>query len=424
MAANRLVIIGLDGVPFRMISDFADTGLMPNTATLFNEGTLRKMQSSVPEISSVAWPSIITGENPGRHGIFGFTDLRPGSYDLRFPNFADLRAPAFWESAPGKSVILNVPSTYPVRPMNGVHISGFVSIDINRSVHPQQLIPKLRDIDYRLDVDSQLAHKDIEMFLQDLDATLAARIEAAMFLWNCIEWQTFMLTFTGTDRLMHFAFDAYEDPHHKLHDRFVEHFRKIDDCIGRLLSQMRDTDALMMLSDHGFERLQTDVYINHLLAAEGFLSFDPPDARDLAHLSPATKAFAMDPARIYVNTTDRFPAGGVRPDQKQKVLQQLSELFRTFEINHTPVIKHIYQKQHIYEGPYVDHGPDLVLVPEKGFNLKGKPAAETLTDTGPFRGKHTQHDAFLFVRNAEVNAAAEPTVTDAGRLIKEIIARR
>ena len=127
------------------------------------------MCSSIPEISSVAWPSIITGVNPAEHGIFGFVDMIPDSYKFRFPNFKDLKAQPFWNLCAGQSVIVNVPSTYPVRPMNGVHISGFVSIDFEKSVHPQSLLLELRKMDYRLDVDAQKAHTALDEFLEDVD---------------------------------------------------------------------------------------------------------------------------------------------------------------------------------------------------------------------------------------------------------------
>jgi predicted AlkP superfamily phosphohydrolase/phosphomutase len=107
---GKTVIIGLDGVPFGMIKDFAETGVMPNTAELISQGIFKKMHSSIPEVSSVAWSSIITGNNPGEHGIFGFMDLLPDSYKMRFPNFSDLKAPPFWDQWEGKSVIINVPS--------------------------------------------------------------------------------------------------------------------------------------------------------------------------------------------------------------------------------------------------------------------------------------------------------------------------
>ena len=130
MADNpKTVIIGLDGVPFGMIKDFAETGVMPHMAEVISKGIFKQMRSSIPEVSCVAWSSMITGQNPAAHGIFGFMDLRPDSYKMTFPNYTTLKSPPFWEEWTGQSVIINVPGTYPVRGMNGVHIAGFVAID-------------------------------------------------------------------------------------------------------------------------------------------------------------------------------------------------------------------------------------------------------------------------------------------------------
>ncbi|MHC4461907.1 MAG: alkaline phosphatase family protein [Planctomycetota bacterium] len=394
----KTVIIGLDGVPFGMIKDFAETGVMPNTTELISQGIFKKMNSSIPEVSSVAWSSIITGQNPGQYGIFGFTDLYPSSYKMRFPNFSDLKAPPFWDLWEGKSFIINVPSTYPVREMNGVHISGFVSIDFEKSVHPKSLVSRLSDLDYRLDVDSQKAHSSMDLFLEDLDKTLDARIETYRYLWETQDWQTFMLVFTGTDRLMHFLWSAYEDESHQYHDLFLEHFRRIDQVIGEIAARVGDDDLLVMLSDHGFERLDYDVYISYILAQEGFLQFKQDGDISLDNICYGTKAFVLDPARIYLNLKGKFPCGTVDRTESENLLCQLENLFRSLEIDGRKVIRDIYRKEQLYSGPYLEDAPDLVLVGAKGFNLKASVKANRLTDKAIFSGKHTQDSAFLLVK--------------------------
>ena len=63
---------------------------MPNLEKLKQDGILKRMTVSIPDNSAVSWSSIMTGENPGEHGIFGFTDLIPNTYTLRFPNSNNL----------------------------------------------------------------------------------------------------------------------------------------------------------------------------------------------------------------------------------------------------------------------------------------------------------------------------------------------
>ena len=62
---NRIIIFGLDGIPYRLIENFSNRGLMPETKKLIEKGVFKQMESSIPEISCVAWSSIITGKNPG-----------------------------------------------------------------------------------------------------------------------------------------------------------------------------------------------------------------------------------------------------------------------------------------------------------------------------------------------------------------------
>lgn len=424
--APRAIIIGLDGVPFGLLNDFAHTGVMPNTGKIIQNGLFMPMRSSVPEISSVAWSSIITGQNPAEHGIFGFIDLMPNSYKIRFPNFTDLQSPPFWQLAQGMSIIINVPSTYPVRKMNGVHISGFVSIDINKSVHPASLVPQLEKLNYRLDVDAQKAHEDLSLFLKDLDQTLTARIKAYEYLWNYTDWQILMLAFTGTDRLMHFLWEACEDENHKYHKDFLEHFRKIDKAIGDISRKITQEDKLILLSDHGFERLDKDVYINYLLAEEGFLTFKNNAEPNLANIDYSTKAFALDPARIYINLKGKYPAGSVNPNDKASCLADLEKLFSSLELDGRKVFKHIYRKEDVYSGPFLEDAPDLVLIADKGFNLKGSVTSKQLFARGPFTGKHTYDDAFLLLQNENLAKSLpdELSVIDAGKLIKSLVSKR
>ena len=111
---NRVCVIGLDGVPFPLLQDLSSRSVMPRFSELISAGHLHRMRASLPEISSVSWTDFMTGTNSGTHGIFGFTDLKPGSYDLRFPNFNDVKAETLWDRL-GKvkktSIIVNQPST-------------------------------------------------------------------------------------------------------------------------------------------------------------------------------------------------------------------------------------------------------------------------------------------------------------------------
>ena len=422
---KRTVIIGLDGMPYGLIKNLSENGTMPHTRALIEEGVFRQMASSIPEISSVAWSSIITGRNPAEHGVFGFTDLAPGTYRMIFPNFNNLKAPAFWErEGNGRSVIINVPATYPARELNGVLIAGFVALDLEKATYPASLVPQLTSMDYRVDVDYQRAGESISYFLTDLDRTLRARVAAYRYLWDAEDWDTFMLVFTGVDRLAHFLWHAYEDPSHEHHAAFLDHLHRIDQVIGEITQKLRDGDSLIMLSDHGFELLDKEVYVNFLLQQEGFLRFEtctePFDfaqdrrsrskgvSANFRDIGDGTKAFALDPGRIYVNLRGKYPRGSVDPADREAVIRDLESLLTSLEIDGRRVIRRVYRKEEIFEGPLFDQAPDLVPVADTGFNLRPGLNSGALWSKDARTGKHSQPDAFLLVRGE----GAEEVVPD------------
>jgi predicted AlkP superfamily phosphohydrolase/phosphomutase len=373
------------------------------------------MASSIPEVSSVAWSSIITGTNPGVHGIYGFTDIAPGTYRTTFPNFNHLKAKPFWErNENGRSVIINVPTTFPAREINGVMIAGFVALDLKRATFPKSLVPTLEKMDYRVDVDSQKAHQSLDFFMRDLDKTLQTRIDVYRHLWHEQDWETFVLVFTGTDRLAHFLWDAYDDEGHKYHEPFLDHFQQIDEVIGEIAQALREDDILIMLSDHGFERLKMNVYINHLLQEGGFSSFEEGASPSVKTMAQETTAFALDPGRVYVHLRGRFPHGSVPQGEYDAVVDDLTAFFSSLRVEGERIVQRTYRREELYAGSQSHRAPDLVLLGHAGYNLRGNWKAKQPFGTDIFAGKHSQADAFLLVRGkgAERAIPDAPSVVD------------
>ena len=58
--------------------DYVDRGYLPETKRILDCGfALRRMDASIPDVSSTSWTSFMTGVNPGEHGIYGFMELGP-----------------------------------------------------------------------------------------------------------------------------------------------------------------------------------------------------------------------------------------------------------------------------------------------------------------------------------------------------------
>ena len=126
----ELVVLSIDGVPISLIRRLMDQGDMPNLASLAARGSLRQMRSVLPTVSCVAWASYMTGCNPGKHGLYGFVDRRANGYLPMFPNGSVLAASTIFEvlSGAGRKVFgMNVPGSYPPRPVKGIMIGGFLT---------------------------------------------------------------------------------------------------------------------------------------------------------------------------------------------------------------------------------------------------------------------------------------------------------
>ncbi|MBW3019069.1 alkaline phosphatase family protein [Candidatus Woesearchaeota archaeon] len=396
----RLFIFGIDGVPFKLMESYSDQGIMPNFKKLRDEGRVFcKMNSSIPDISSVSWSTIISGKNPGEHGIFGFTDLVPGTYTLTFPNFATMKAKAFWESDDGKKyVIINVPSTYPAKPLNGCHVSGFVSLDIDQASYPEEFTAQLKREGYRIDVNSELGHTDKDKFMEDLFETLRIRTRVGLSTFDQQDWDVFFFVVTGSDRIGHFLAKAFADKTHPFHEKYKAYFTAVDDSLGKFLAKLKPEDSIMMMSDHGMEPIKQNVYLNAFLKDKGFLKLTE-NSNNYENISSETKAFALDPGRIYIHTAGRYPNGAVTLDEKEKIIAALIKALEQLEFEGEKVIDKVYRRDEIYKGPETKYGPDLVVMSRPGFNLKGALAKDTVFSTDIFEGKHTYDDSFFFVKS-------------------------
>jgi predicted AlkP superfamily phosphohydrolase/phosphomutase len=129
----------------------------------------------------------------------------------------------------------------------------------------------------------------------------------------------------------------------------------------------------------------------------------------LDNIGYETKAFALDPARIYLNRKDRYPRGSVEQAEISQTLDRLEVLFSSLTVDGRKVIRDIYRREQLYTGPCTENAPDMVLVGAEGYNLKASLRTEKLYDKGIFDGKHTQDTAFLIVRGLS-NSAIVPEV--------------
>lgn len=154
---KKLIFLGLDGIDPRLTERFMAEGKLPNLARLREQGSYRKLRTTFPALSPVAWSTFATGVNPGKHNIFDFLNRNLKSYlpelssskvnkprrSLKIGRYriplsrptVDMRRKSlpFWKLLGEHHVdctILRIPITFPPEKFNGRLLSAMCTPDL------------------------------------------------------------------------------------------------------------------------------------------------------------------------------------------------------------------------------------------------------------------------------------------------------
>jgi len=157
LAKHKVLVLGIDGMDYRITTDLLSKGKLPNFAKLAQTGGFKPLISSIPAQSPVAWSNFITGKNPGGHGIFDFIHRDPKTmipylstseaippshylslFKYRIPlDSGEVKllrgGEAFWQILDREgipSVIFKIPSNFPPAPFSGKSLSDMGTPDI------------------------------------------------------------------------------------------------------------------------------------------------------------------------------------------------------------------------------------------------------------------------------------------------------
>ncbi|MDQ7833888.1 MAG: alkaline phosphatase family protein [Humidesulfovibrio sp.] len=416
----RLVVLGLDGLPLGLAKALA--GRLPNLARLMPFAS--SMEAELPELSPVNWTSFFTGAGPGEHGVFGFTILDPVLYSLRLATSRDVRCPTIFDRLGERGLVsrvLNLPNMAPAKPLRGMLVAGFVADNLAAAVYPPFLLGPLSAARYQVEADTTRGATEPEYLLAQLRLSLAGRRAALDLLWPDLAWDLFVCVLTETDRLFHFLFPAVERADHPLHEACLSFLREWDALIGEVLDRydaLPEPKRLLLLADHGFCTLELEVDLNRVLVEAGLLRLARlgVDEWDAGAIGEDTRVFALDPGRIYLHWQHRFTRGHVTKADAQPLLRDVKALLQGLTFQGRRVMNRVLEGQELYEGQAVGDAPDLVCVPEPGFDLKAKfNRTKVLGHFGRF-GAHRPEDAIF---GDSAGTGKPQRVRDVGRLVLE-----
>ncbi|WP_436930550.1 alkaline phosphatase family protein [Halosimplex halobium] len=423
----RCLVVGLDAACRRVLEPLVESGTVPTLESLFERGASGPLRSGIPPWTPSAWPSLYTGTNPGKHGLFDF--LAFDGYEWDVVDATHLRERAVWEylaDAGHRSVVVNVPVTHPPRPFDGALIPGYTAPE-DPPCHPEGLLDDVRDAvgEYRVYPDAggdgadtgYAAHREVVRMRGDAFTYLADRFDPAFGF----------LQFQVVDTVFHRYPDEW--------DAVEAVYEAVDEQLSRVLDRV-DPETVVVVSDHGMgEYDDYEFRVNEFLREAGYVEtrrggegmptwatvrdsklrrgetgdvdrgaldaamaglaragvttqrvvrvLDALGLTDaVGRVVPssvaesgaeqvdfaASTAFARSRSElgIRLNVEGREPDGVVPPDEYERVRAELIDLLVDVETPEgDPVFEAVEPREAYFEGPAAEDAVDVVLVPHE-----------------------------------------------------------
>jgi predicted AlkP superfamily phosphohydrolase/phosphomutase len=419
--ASRALVIGLDCAPPEFVFERWREEL-PALNSLMGRGRYGVLRSCDPPITVPAWACMTSSRSPGALGIYGFRNRRDHSYDgLAIADSRAVRLPRVWDllSNRGRPVIVvGVPPTYPVTPVNGVMISCFLTPDTERSqyTYPAELKAEIEELvgRYMVDVDN-FRTSEKERLLADIEEMTEKRFRVAEHLLATRPWDLFFMVEMGTDRIHH-GFWRFSDPEHRLHEpgnRFegamLAYYQALDEKIARLLRFADDDTAVLVVSDHGAKPIDGGICVNEWLRREGHLVLKE-EPREPTPLKPEMVDWSRTTAwgeggyycRLFLNVVGREPHGTVPAADYERVRGELKAKLEAIRDDRGRAIGTI---AHRPEELYTERNgipPDLlVYFGDLSWRSVGQVGTGTVhvleNDTGPDDANHAPEGLYIIV---------------------------
>lgn len=383
--ARKVFVIGLDcGAPELMFDNWRDR--LPSFSRLMDDGLYGDLMSTIPCITVPAWSSMLSSKDPGTLGFYGFRNRADHSYErMDIATGAQVKEKRVWDyvgEAGKRSVVVGVPQTYPVRPLNGWLISSFLTPSTTNPrtqwTYPQELREEvLHVLDgqvYDVDV-PQFRTDDKEYLLQQIYDMTNKRFKVLKHLVREKPWDFFMFVEMGVDR-MHHAFWSYMDPIHprympgnRYESAILDYTVHLDRLVSELLDELDQDTLVLVVSDHGAKAMRGGICINEWLRREGYLALlDEPRGEGIVPFEKAdvdwsrTKAWGAGGyyGRIFLNVEGREPYGIIPRSEYEAVRDGLvSKLAAIPDPEGNPIHTVSYKPEAVYR-TVRNIAPDLI----------------------------------------------------------------
>jgi predicted AlkP superfamily phosphohydrolase/phosphomutase len=417
---RKVFVVGLDcAEPTLVFERWRD--LLPNFRRLMEHGIYGQLTSTIPAITVPAWASMMSSQDPGQLGFYGFRNRADYSYErMSIATSQAVKVDRVWDllSRAGKKVVVaGVPQTYPVKPVNGCLISSFLTPStLSQYTYPAELkgeISQVVDGEYMLDV-RQFRTEDKAHLLEQIYAMADQHHKLVMHLMTSKPWDFFMHVDMGVDRIHH-GFWKFFDERHPLYEpgnpfenAIRDYYIHLDQQLGERLALLDENTVVLVVSDHGAQPMVGGICFNEWLKQEGYLALEyQPDG--IVPLEKCEidwhKTLAWGSggyyARLFLNVKGREPEGIIEPADYDRVRDELARrIANMVDPEGQPIGSVAYKPEEIYK-TVNNIAPDLIVymgnlkwrsVGSLGFNR-----IHTFeNDTGPDDANHAQEGLYIY----------------------------
>jgi len=408
--AEKVFIIGFDGASYDLIEKWASAGILPNFKKVMSEGVYGPLRTTIPPLTPCAWNSMVTGNNPGKHGVYDFTRLDENG-SLKFNNSSQVRSPKIWnylDRKDLKSLVFNVPFTYPASKINGIMITDFTTPSIDSEfTYPQDLKSHILDNykDFRISEGVRYSENmaDKLSYLKSCFDTDNVKLSILTDLLKKERYDFVMFTFMFIDHIQHFYWKYMDESHpfyehdDNLSSSIMDAYKRADEILGTLMEAYKEYNFIVV-SDHGAGPYFMDISMNKWLADNGYLFFKKSRnplkmitnaigidffvsklvnlglLNKLKKISFLKKTFAMSYEDIDWKRTKAYSFGYYAPIYLNKKLIETEEEKKRTEddiidglnkiedpFSKQPIIKQIWKKSDLYSGSMVGSLPDIIM---------------------------------------------------------------
>ena len=413
----KICVLGLDCAAPEVI--FSDERLT-NIRRLMEGGLYGRLESVVPPITVPAWMCLATSQDPGSLGVYGFRNRVDYSYDkLGFTSSASIKAFAIWDQLARegrKSVIIGVPPNYPPRRINGVSIGCFLTPDpaANEFTSPAALKQQITELVGAYPVDVKNFRTDRKDWLRDeIFAMSRKQWEVVRWLIKNQEWDYFQFVDIGLDRVHHGFWNYFDkqhvqyEPGNPYENVIPDYYLWLDEQIGSVLELLDGETIVLVVSDHGAQRLDGGFAVNQWLIKEGLLVLnEQPSA--ITHFDQLKVNWAKTRvwseggyyARVFFNVQGREPQGVIPPSEYEAFREQMKEKFEALTDGQgRPLNSLVFKPNELYK-QVRNVAPDLIVhfggLFWRSIGTVGYPGVHVQeNDTGPDACNHAQFGMFI-----------------------------